>query len=442
MLIERRARAQERRVVPETIARFIRDSAPLVPLSLKTFVTLPHTFEPTATPQVLRQYEKEPDWRYAGLANRYPRFSTDREIADKNNLEWVTPGHPLFEALRRHAWARCQDALAIGACYYSLETENPFRVDFYRARVVDGLGHVVHERLFAVQIDSEGQARSSTPTILGNLQPAESGQAPPQLAGAPEMTGWLQESALLPFLEEVREERTAEIERIAAHVEMSLTELLAKEDDLIGRLSEQVDRGIEGAAGNLRQAEDRHSHVLQRREDRRRELERQRSLTLQSVERITSIVVLPHPERNQPGVANLRPDPETEAVAMHVVIDHERQKGRHVEDVHELNLGYDITSLDTQSGELRLIEIKGIGEHTGTVCLTPNEKRVAEDRSDCYWLYVVTHCKTDSPVLCEPILNPARMPWHTVRKVDHFFLTLSDISRASTSLEPNRETPS
>ena len=50
MLIERRARAQERRVVPETIARFIRDSAPLVPLTLKTFATLPYTFEPTSTP--------------------------------------------------------------------------------------------------------------------------------------------------------------------------------------------------------------------------------------------------------------------------------------------------------------------------------------------------------------------------------------------------------
>ena len=37
------------------------------------------------------------------LRSRYPRFSTDREVADTNNLEWVTPGHPLFEALRRHA---------------------------------------------------------------------------------------------------------------------------------------------------------------------------------------------------------------------------------------------------------------------------------------------------------------------------------------------------
>lgn len=91
--------------------------------------------------------------------------------------------------------------------------------------------------------------------------------------------------------------------------------------------------------------------------------------------------------------------------------------------MHEKDLGYDVTSLDTQSGELRLIEVKGIGATTGTVMLTPNEKRVAEDRRDCYWLYVVTDCKT-TPRLQEPIKDPARLPWHEVRKVDHYNLSV------------------
>lgn len=431
MLIERRARAQERRVVPETIARFIRDAAPLVPLTLKTFATLPYTFEPTATPQVLRHYEKQPDWKGQGLSARYPRFSTDREVADQNSLEWVTPGHPLFEALRRHAYARSQQALSSGACFYALEADAPRRVDFYRARVVDGLGHVVHERMFAVEIGSDGQCRASNPTVLGNLRPAPAPAEMPPLAVTADPSAWLQQNQLLPFLEEVRSERVAEVERIAAHIEMSLTELIGKEDTAIDRWAEQAERGVEGAAGNLKQAEDRHSELLNRREMRRQEMERQRALTLQGVERITSIVILPHPERDKPDIANLRPDPETEATAMQVVMDRERQAGRHVEDVHEKNLGYDLTSLDTQSGELRLIEVKGIGHGTGVVCLTPNEKRVAEDRPECYWLYVVTNCKSESPLLQEPIANPARMSWHEVKKIDHYFLTLSDISKSS-----------
>ena len=43
----------------------------------------------------------------------------------------------------------------------------------------------------------------------------------------------------------------------------------------------------------------------------------------------------------------------------------------------------------------------------GTILLSPNEHRVAEDRPDCFWLYVVTNCAGE-PVLQEPILNPAR----------------------------------
>lgn len=46
------------------------------------------------------------------------------------------------------------------------------------------------------------------------------------------------------------------------------------------------------------------------------------------------------------------------------------------------------------SGELRLIEVKGLGASIGTILLTPNERRVAEDRRDCFWLYVVTDCDT------------------------------------------------
>jgi superfamily II DNA or RNA helicase len=432
MLVERRARAQERRLVPETISRFIRDSAPLVPLTLKTFATFPFTFEPTATPAVLKHYESQPDWKLQPLAARYPRFSTDRQTAEEHSLEWVTPGHPLFEALRRHALVKSQDSLNQGACFHSLEVETPTRFDFYRARAVDGLGHVVHERLFAAQINSDGQTKLSGPTILANLQPTTPPANLPEVVNAPEPTAWLQENALSPFLEDVRQDRIGEVGRIAAHIEMSLTELIQKEDAAIGRWEEEAERGVEGAAGNLKQAEDRHALLMHRRETRRQEMERQRSLTIQGVERMTSILVLPHPERDRPDIRNLRPDPETEAVAMLVVIEHEKAQRRTVEDVHEQNLGYDITSLDTKSGELRLIEIKGIGESTGTVCLTPNEKRVAEDRSDCYWLYVVTQCKSDSPFLNQPILAPAKMPWHEVAKIDHYYLTLSAITSAST----------
>ena len=151
-------------------------------------------------------------------------------------------------------------------------------------------------------------------------------------------------------------------------------------------------------------------------------------MTLQGVERLASVLVLPHPERETPDVRRLRPNPETEGTAMRVVMEHETAQGRQVDDIHEKNLGYDVTSLDPRSGELRLIEVKGLAAPTGSILLTPNERRVAEDRPDCYWLYVVTDCAS-APKLQEPIRDPARFPWHEVTKVAHYWLSVDAMTK-------------
>lgn len=429
MLVERRALAQERRVVPETIARFIRDGAEYARLDLKVVPSLPHTFDPGRTPSVLRRYEHDSDWRLPALAGKYPRSSTDRDVAEKNALEWVTPGHPLFEAVRRHTALLSVDAFGTGACFYSIQHDQPARLDFYRARVVDGLGQVIHERLFAIEVTDGKEPALREPGILGNFTPAKLPEELPSIALLPEESSWLQTAAFHPFLEETRKERLSEVERIAAHVELSLTELLQRADEEIGKAASDVDKKLPGAEGRLSQAENRHAELLARRDRRRQEMERQRSLSLQAVERITSVLVLPHPERDTAEVQRLQPNPETEAAAMRVVMDHETAQGRQVYDVHEKNLGYDITSLDLSSGELRLIEVKGLGDPTGTILLTPNERRVAEDRRDCYWLYVVTNCRQSTPTLQEPIRDPARFPWHEVKKVQHYWLEVNAMTQ-------------
>jgi hypothetical protein len=429
LLIERRAQAQERRVVPETIARFIQDTAGYANLTIKPIPTLAHTFEPGRTPPILKQYERSTGWRLPSLATRYTRCSTERQVADQYNLEWITPGHPLFEALRLHTFELAGEAFSKGGCYYSLEHDWPARVDFYRAQVVDGLGQVIHERLFAIEIGEGCEPCLREPAqLLGNFTPAHAPNDLPPIVESALPSEWLHQKVLLPFLEEVRQEHGQEIERIAEYIEISLTELIGKVDSEIGRAAAEVELGVQGAEGRLAQAENRHAELMRRRERRRGELDQQRSMTLQSVERLASALILPHPEREAPDVRHLRPDYETEAIAMRVVIEHEQGRGCQVYDVHEKNLGYDVTSLDLETGELRLIEVKGIGADYGTILLSPNERRVAEDRRDCYWLYVVTNCKHE-PVLHEPIRDPGRFPWHEVVKVQHYWLEVDALKR-------------
>jgi hypothetical protein len=60
-----------------------------------------------------------------------------------------------------------------------------------------------------------------------------------------------------------------------------------------------------------------------------------------------------------------------------------------------------------------------------------------EDRRDLYWLYIVTHCDTE-PQLEEPIKDPARFPWHEVKKVEHYRL---DVNAMTQPMELKEEPP-
>ena len=428
LLVERRAKAQEHRIVPETIARFLQESARTAKLSMTPIRGQLHAFEPGRTPNNVTRYDRAPDWNLPEVSRQYPRISTDRSTAEARNLEWVTPGHSLFEALRRNSLDEGRETLAGGACFHSLEHEEPARIDFYRARVVDGLQKTIHEKLFAVEIQEGKTPKMREPQVLGNLTPGVKPGNLPAVGSLAEQDVWLHENALSPFIEETRKDRTEEIQRIAEHVELSLTEVLRRTDQEVGRALEDIGNQIQGAEGRLAQAQNRHAEALGRREQRRRELEQQQALTLQGVERLTTVLVLPHPDRDDPEVKNLRPSAETELTAMRVVMEHEEAQGRQVEDVSAKNLGYDVTSLDLKTGDLKLIEVKGLAAETGTILLSPNEHRVAEDRPDCFWLYVVTNCAGD-PVLQEPILNPARFGWHEVSKVQHYWLQVDAMTQ-------------
>ena len=103
-------------------------------------------------------------------------------------------------------------------------------------------------------------------------------------------------------------EGLAEVERVADHVELSLKELVQRTDDEIGRAAADVEEGRQGAEGRLAMAEDRHGELLARRQRRREELQQQQALSRQGVERMTSVLVLPHPDRGTAEVKRHQPD--------------------------------------------------------------------------------------------------------------------------------------
>ncbi|MEI7449216.1 MAG: DUF3883 domain-containing protein [Desulfomonile sp.] len=78
-----------------------------------------------------------------------------------------------------------------------------------------------------------------------------------------------------------------------------------------------------------------------------------------------------------------------------------------------------------------------MAEPSGTILLTPNERRVAEDRRDCYWLYVVTNCAI-KPTLHEPIKDPTRFSWREVSKVQHYWIEVRAMTQPMVTQENDR----
>ena len=125
----------------------------------------------------------------------------------------------------------------------------------------------------------------------------------------------------------------------------------------------------------------------------------------------------------------LQPNFETEATAMRVVMEHEQAQGRQVYDVHEKNLGYDITSLDLELR--RAAADRGQGarrRRPARSCSRPTS--AASPRTGA-----TATGSTSSPTATprrgsrSRSSDPARLDWHEVTKVAHYYLTVDAMTQ-------------
>ncbi len=110
-------------------------------------------------------------------------------------------------------------------------------------------------------------------------------------------------------------------------------------------------------------------------------------------------------EQNSPSAHNLA----VEAVARAAVCAYEKARGRVAEQMAQTHPGYDIISRNPQTGEERLIEVKGInGEWNQTgVGLSRLQFSEAQNYGDRYWLYVVEFVANPEQTRIHPICSPA-----------------------------------
>ena len=427
-IVGKSAEARERRLVPEVIEGFFLDAAPITGLAVSEQGKGQHTYSAPRVPRHLWPTGEQLEPRFGRLGREYKQIVFDKEILKRiPTAEWVTPGHPLFETVRANLEETVSGELQKGAVFFDVHRSAPARLNVYSAAIRDGLGHVLHRRLFIIQEELDGTLSLRQPTLLLDLVAAPAGATVPDSSGADRtaLEHFLVEQALVPFLAEVTADRAKEIETVKRHLELSLNELIHRQSLKFAELYEAQQKGDTSPlmAANLKQAEDRLEELNGRLENRHRDLEKERNCTIGDIHRHAVAWVLPHPERTSPGVAAMVRDDEIERSAVDAVIAFEQSQGREVESVEKDNRGFDLISRrphpeDPKTAvEVRFIEVKG-RSIVGEVALTSNEFRTAQRLKNDYWLYVVFNCGTKPEI--KIVRNPAQMEWQPIVKIEHY----------------------
>ena len=211
-------------------------------------------------PRLLAAIGDKQESRFGRLGREFGKVAFDKEtLRTDPTLEWVTPGHPLFEAVRTEIGDRTVDDLRRGAVFYDLHRKEPALWDVFAASVKDGRGSTLHRRMFVVETALDGTSTIRQPTALHDVAPAPAGVAVPD---APLPTRQASESALYanvlsPWLDETAKEREHEVTRVAEHVEISLKALIHRQQlQLADFLSRQEEgKTVQGLDGIIAQAD-------------------------------------------------------------------------------------------------------------------------------------------------------------------------------------------
>lgn len=440
-IVGKSAEAKERRLVPEVIQDFFLQSAPLAGVQPKETSKGQQVFRIGRIPRTLWPIGERLEPRFGKLGRDYKHVVFDKKLlTDDPTLEWVTPGHPLFEVVREDAWDRVQNDLRKGSVFFDLHRQEPGRLDVFSAAIRDGRGNVLHRHLFVVQAAMDGSVSIRQPTIFLDLALAPQGTAVPDDSGLPgrdRVEQVLVEQALQPFLNVMSAQRAKEIETISKHMEISLNELIHRQNMRMADLLESQRSGDANPllAANIKTTEDRLDELNGRLERRRDELQQERRCTITDIQHHGRAWALPHPERTSPRIAPMVRDEEIERIAVQAVVAHEKARGWKATSVEKDNRGFDLISRkphpedpDTAI-EVRFIEVKGRAS-VGEVALTTNEYKTAERLKKDYWLYVVFNCESTPQI--HIVQDPARLGWEPLVKIEHYHVAAQKILEAAT----------
>jgi superfamily II DNA or RNA helicase len=419
----------------------------------------PRRYEITYVPAVLRQRDRQ-----TGLGDpvllRYERITFEKgliSLAGKPVAEFISPGHPLLQAVSDVLLERQRDLLKRGAVLVDDREDAPeprallcLEHAIQDARTDrSGNRHLISRQMQFVEIDPSGQCRPAGYAPYLDYRPLKEEELPAlqQLFREPWLSKQLESQAvsyaitqLLPrHIMEVRDQRTDLIERTRAAVRERLTKEINYWDHRSQQLRLEESAGHVNAKLNSGKAQERADELQARLQNREKELDLEAQLSplppvvlggavIVSAKYLKEISAMRLAENAPFNATDSEARRRIEKLAMDAVMRAERQLGFEPSDVSAENRGYDIESRIVGTGRLRFLEVKGRAMGAGTLTITRNEIMTAMNKPDDFILAIVTveGDKPDARYVRQPF---QREPDFAVTSVNY---TLADLlSRAS-----------
>lgn len=357
-----------------------------------------------------------------------------QSVASYGKAHYINPGSALFDCLVDTVRDCFRDEMLKGTILVSPEDIHPYFAFFVKNQIQDnrqtpdGESSIANELLTLICQDPNGVFHQTSPAKLLDLcPPTEFAKEiqPPEPAKETEVIEWAYENQTEPLLASTQKAVKEDTENRREYLQTAFTQIII---DIQGEINELQNKLLysddEKVQQKLLAKEARYSALLERKRERMKEMDSMIELFPVEPKVLGCAYVVPLNQVEYKQNYGMSRDDEVEAIAMKVAIDYEESHGRNTSDVSKDNIGYDVKSVDS-IGNKRYIEVKGRAGTDG-VMLSENEMNRLAQLGSRAWLYIVTECRGDKPVL-NIINDPARrLVFEKKTKGVQFFLPLEE----------------
>ena len=390
---ELQQQAREHGLIPEYTREFLR----------KTFETLNGTlhqrrdvfFRIERIPSPITRISQDAQFKlmYPTFTRKgYPKVTFDKMHASTDpTAEFISFGHPLFEATLRYVEQEYVKDLKTGACFEDPDGRFNGVIVFYEGEVRDGANTVAGKRLFAFYVpQNSGTVKPVNPALIWDFQEADPISEPMSIQEFEEKVGAQVRQDLDQYKQELTNERQRQVDIKRRYGITSLERLILNLDSELLDLAVKSDNG-EDVKRRIQKKTDQKDRYEDEKEKLERACQQEVTLARKSPTFAGAIRVRPVTETDEADTSLLS-KLEIEQIGMEYATHHEEGQGRTVEDVSAKNLGFDIRS-KTSDGKVLCIEVKARSDRAPVV-LTANEWFRAKQLKDDYFLYIVLNAAT------------------------------------------------